>query len=68
MHEAALHSLIGKALTEPRFRAELLARPKKAIRGLPLSRMEKALIGSVEAPSLEEFAKQIKDQLEMLQN
>jgi hypothetical protein len=63
MHESTFHTLIGRALTEPRFRAELLGSPKKAIRGLPLSSKEKAVIGSVDAPSLEEFARQISDQL-----
>ncbi len=63
MHEATFHTLIGRALTEPRFRAALLQSPEKAIRGLPLTSKEKAVIGAVDAPSLEEFARQISDQL-----
>ena len=63
MHESTFHTLIGRALTEPRFRAELLRSPNKAIRGLPLTSKEKAIISEVDAPSLEEFARQISDQL-----
>jgi hypothetical protein len=63
MHESTFHTLIGRALTEPRFRAKLLQSPKKAIRGLPLTSKEKAVIGAVDALSLEEFARQIRDQL-----
>ena len=63
MHESTFHTLIGRALTEPRFRTELLRSPKKAIRGLPLTSTEKAIISAVDALSLEEFARQISDQL-----
>ncbi len=63
MHEATFHTLIGRALTEPRFRAELLRSPKRAIRGLPLTSKEKAVIGAVDALSLEDFARQISDHL-----
>jgi hypothetical protein len=63
MHESTFHALIGRALTEPRFRNELLRSPKKAIRGLPLSSKEKDVIGAVNALSLDEFARQIRDQL-----
>ena len=68
MHEATFHTLIGKALTEPRFRDELLLSPGQAIRGLSLSSQEKAIIGSVDALSLEEFARQIRDQLAVAQS
>ncbi len=68
MHEATFHTLIGRALTEPRFRDELLLSPRKAIRGLPFSSKEKAIIGDVDAPSLEEFARQVSDRLAVAQS
>ena len=68
MHETTFHTLIGKALTEPRFRDALLRSPGKAVRGLPLTRQEKAIINGVNALSLEEFARQIRDQLAVAQS
>lgn len=68
MHEASFHTLIGRALTEPRFRAALLRSPREATRGMPLTSKEKDLVGEVNALSLEEFARQISDQLAVRQS
>ena len=68
MQESTFHTLIGKALTEPRFRDELLRSPKDATRELPLTSAEKAILETVDALSLEEFARQIRDRLAILQN
>ncbi|MFQ5921837.1 MAG: hypothetical protein ACE5M4_03265 [Anaerolineales bacterium] len=64
MREQVLHNMIGRALTEPRFRAALLERPKDAIRELPFSEKDRSMIGSVRAPSLEEFAQALSERLE----
>ncbi|MFV2043780.1 MAG: Os1348 family NHLP clan protein [Anaerolineales bacterium] len=64
MRERVLHNLIGRALTEPGFRAALLERPKDAIREFPFSEKERSLIGSVQAFSLEEFAQAVSERLE----
>ena len=68
MHESTFHTLIGRALTEPRFRNDLLRSPRKAVRGLSLTSQEKAIIDTVDALSLEEFARQIRDQLAVAQS
>jgi hypothetical protein len=68
MRESTFHTLIGRALTEPRFRNALLRSPKQAIRRLPLTSREKELIGEVDAPSLEEFARQLWDRLASAQS
>jgi hypothetical protein len=64
MREHVLHNMIGRALTEPRFRAALLERPKEAIREFPFSEKDRSLIGSVRALSLEEFARALSERLE----
>ena len=64
MREHVLHNLIGRALTEPGFRATLLERPKDAIREFPFSEKDRSMIGSVRALSLEEFARALSERLE----
>lgn len=68
MHEEMVHTLIGRALTEPRFCEVLLRSPNEAIRGLPFSIKERAIIGSVKASSLEEFARRLNRRLSVLQS
>lgn len=53
----ALHRLIGRALTDRRFREALLCSPKEAIREYPFTPQERELIASVRAASLEEFSR-----------
>ncbi len=64
MRDQELHNMIGRALIEPRFRAALLERPEDAIQEFPFSERDRSMIGSVRAPSLEEFAKALKERLE----
>ncbi len=63
MREHILHKVIGKALTEPEFRAVLLERPKEAIREFPFSEEDRSIIGSVRALSLEEFAQVLSERI-----
>jgi hypothetical protein len=64
MREQDLHYMIGRALTEPRFRAALLERTKDAIQEFPFSEKDRSMIGSVRALSLEDFAQALSERLE----
>lgn len=64
MRKQILHNMIGRALTEPRFRAALLERTKDAIREFPFSEKDRSMIASVQALSLEEFAQALSERLE----
>lgn len=57
----ALHRLIGRALTDRRFREALLRSPREAIREYPFTPQERELIASVRAASLEEFSRQLDE-------
>ena len=57
----AFHHLIGRALTDRRFREALLRSPREAIREYPFTPQERELIASVRASSLEEFSRQLDE-------
>jgi hypothetical protein len=63
MLEERMHRLIGRALTDPRFRERLLRSPAEAIRDLPLTRSERSLVASLRAASLEEFSRKLDEKL-----
>ena len=64
MNAERMHRLIGRALTDPRFRERLLKSPAEAIRDLPLTRTERALVSSLRAESLEEFSRRLDEKLQ----
>jgi len=55
------HHLIGRALTDRRFREALLRSPREAIGEYPFTPQERELIASVRASSLEEFSRQLDE-------
>ena len=59
-----MHRLIGRALTDPRFRECLLQTPAQAIRDLPFTRLERSVVGSLRASSLEEFSRKLDEKLQ----
>jgi hypothetical protein len=63
MLEERMHRLIGRALTDPRFRERLLRSPAEAIRDLPLTGSERSLVASLRAASLEEFSRKLEEKL-----
>jgi hypothetical protein len=56
---AILHQLIGRALTDRRFRETLLRSPVEAIRDLPLTAQERNLIATLRATSLEDLSRKL---------
>ena len=58
-----IHQLIGRALTEPSFREQLLLQPQVAVREFPLSETEQAYISSLRAVNLEEFSQKLSEWL-----
>ncbi|MGH2625967.1 MAG: DUF5317 family protein [Anaerolineales bacterium] len=58
---AILHRLIGRALTDRRFREALLRSPREAIGEYPFTPQERELIASLRATSLEEFSRQLDE-------
>ena len=58
-----IHQLIGRALTDPSFREQLLQRPQAAIKEFPLSEMEQSHIISLRAMDLEEFSHLLSQRL-----
>lgn len=63
MPENTIHMMIGKAVTDRRFREHLLRSPREATREFPLTNHERELIASVEAASLEEFSCRLRERL-----
>jgi len=59
-----MHRLIGRALTDPHFRERLLRSPAEAVRDLPLTRLERSVVASLRASSLEEFSRKLDQKLE----
>lgn len=60
----SMHQMIGRAITDRRFREDLIRSPLDAIREYSFSNWERELIGSLQAASLEEFARKLKEGLE----
>ena len=58
---SVVQQLIGRALTDRRFREELLADPMLATDGYALSREERVLIVSLRATSLEELSRKLAE-------
>ena len=65
MSADTVHQMIGRALTDRRFREGLLSNPGEAIRDLPFSRGEREVIGSLRAGSLEEFSRALAEQMRL---
>ena len=63
MPQKTIHMMIGKAVTDRRFREHLLRSPLEATGEFPLSSHERELIASVEAASLEEFSRKLHERL-----
>ena len=63
MSAERLHRLIGRALTDPRFRERLLQNPAEAVRGLRLTSEERSLVTSLRASNLVEFSRQLAQRL-----
>ncbi len=59
----AIHRMIGRALTDRRFREDLLRRPSLAIKDYPLSQLEQSHIKSLREMSLEEFSQKLSELL-----
>lgn len=68
MSSESVHQMIGRALTDPRFREDLLQRPGEVVEQYPFTRGERALIQSLRAGSLEEFARKLSEALEVSTN
>jgi hypothetical protein len=64
MFPERMHRLIGRALVDPRFRECLLRRPAEAIRDLPFTGLERSVVASLRASSLEEFSQKLDEKLE----
>ncbi len=60
-----MHRLIGRALIDRRFREVLLQRPGEAIRDLPFTGLERSVVSSLRASSLEEFSRELDEKLEI---
>ena len=58
---SVLHEVIGRALTDRKFRDELLRDPMLATDGYALSREERELIVSLRATSLEELSRKLAE-------
>lgn len=63
MPTSTVHRLIGRALTDRRFREDLLRRPSLVIKDYPLSQLEQSHIKSLRAMSLEEFSQKLSERL-----
>ena len=63
MSTSTVHRLIGRALTDRRFREDLLRRPSQAIKDYPLSQLERSHIKSLREGSLEEFSQKLSERL-----
>ena len=63
MSAQTVHQILGRALTDGRFGEVLLRSPQEAIREFPFSDEERALIASIQAISLEDFARQLSERL-----
>jgi hypothetical protein len=59
----AMHKMIGRALTDPQFREDLLRSPLEATRDLPLTPHEREMIASVHATSLEDLSCKLNERL-----
>jgi hypothetical protein len=64
MSAETMHRLIGRALTDTRFRESLLREPGAAAREFPLTPFERRLIASLQADTLEAFSQQLAASLE----
>ncbi len=58
-----VQKMIGRALTDRRFREDLLRSPLDATQYLHLTAQERELIASVHAATLEEFSCKLNDRL-----
>jgi hypothetical protein len=58
-----IHQLIGRALTDPSFREQLLQRPQVAVKEYSLSDVEQSHITSLQAVDLEEFSRLLSERL-----
>lgn len=58
-----LHRVIGRALTDARFRERLLRDPMEATDGYPFSEEERRLIASLRATSLDELSRKLAERL-----
>jgi hypothetical protein len=58
-----IHRMIGRALTDPSFREQLLMRPQAVISEFPLSEVEQTHITSLKAMDLEEFSQLLSERL-----
>lgn len=58
-----IHQLIGRALTDPSFREQLLQQPQVAVKEYPLSEREQSHITSLRAVDLEEFSRLLSERL-----
>ncbi len=58
-----IHRMIGRALTDRKFRERLLLSPQAAIQEFPLSDMEQLHITSLRAMDLEEFSRKLTERL-----
>ena len=58
-----MNRMVGRALTDRRFREDLLRSPGRATRGLPLTQQERRAVSSVRAASLDEFSRKLNQAL-----
>jgi hypothetical protein len=56
MSKEAVQAVIGKAVTDSKFREELFANPEQALSGYELTESEMAALKNVDAETLESFA------------
>jgi hypothetical protein len=56
MSKEAVQAVIGKAVTDSKFREELFANPEQALSGYELTEAEMAALKNVDAETLESFA------------
>ena len=64
MTHPEVQMMIGRALTDRRFRQNLLEAPQRAAGEFSLSGEERDVIASIAAGSLEDFARQLNERLE----
>lgn len=66
MSQERLQAIIGMAVTDREFREGLLSHPLAAVAGFDLSDEERAVVASIRAKSLEQFAARLELRLSKL--
>jgi hypothetical protein len=64
MSRNAIEQIVGRAVVDRLFCAELLEFPSQAVEGYPLSEVERRLLDQIRAVTLADFARKLEHRLE----